>query len=62
MVKWDVRFTEADARKVAEKLFPDDVFVEPCGPNCLICPAQKKEWEAQVNKVWEALKVLEGWN
>lgn len=61
MAKWNIgiTFTQDQARKVAEKLFPHDVFVEPCGPNCLICPLQKKEWEAQVQEVWAALKTLE---
>lgn len=61
MAKWDVGFTEADARKVAEKLFPHDVFSErdDCPPDCKVCAECKEAWEEQVQEVWAALKVLE---
>ena len=64
MAKWDVGFTEADARKVAEKLFPHDAppFGSECPPDCKWCAECKKAWEAQVQEVLAALKVLEGGN
>ena len=64
MAKWDVNFTEADARKVAEKLFPHDVHpiigMPPmeCPPDCKACAEWRDAWEAQVKEVWEALNVL----
>lgn len=64
MAKWDMKFSEADARKVAEKLFPHDAppWGGQCPPDCKWCAECKEAWEAQVNNVWEALKVLEGEN
>ena len=61
MAKWDVGFTEADARKVAEKLFPQDVFRggSECPLDCKACAECRDAWEAQVQEVLEALKVLE---
>jgi hypothetical protein len=66
MAKWNIGivFTEDQARKVAEKLFPHDAPPAPpwgneCPPDCKVCAECKEAWEAQVQEVWAALKTLE---
>ena len=58
-----IKFTPDHARKVAEKLFPDDGppwGSGQCSPDCEACAHRRKAWENQILKVWKALKVLEG--
>jgi hypothetical protein len=58
-----IKFTHDHARKVAEKLFPDDGppwGEASCSPNCEACAHCRNAWENQILEVWKALKVLEG--
>jgi len=61
MAKWDVVISEDQARRVAEKLFPDDVYdpASACEEDCDHCNDRHMEWEAVVRQVWSALQVLE---
>jgi len=65
MAKWNIEsgFTHDQARKVAEKLFPNDGppwGSDECPPDCEACAECRDAWEAQVLEVWAALKTLEG--
>lgn len=54
-----MKFTEDHARKVAEKLFPHDVFINKCNPKCKQCDSDKESWEMKIREVLLALRILE---
>lgn len=54
-------FTEDHARKVAEKLFPYDIPMDPteCVTDCRACAVKADKWKTLVEEVLKALQMLE---
>jgi len=52
-----MKFTIEHARKVAGELY-DEPFAR-CSPECEACSSMAEDWEYNVNKVLDALRVLE---
>ena len=52
-----MKFTVEHARKVARELYGD--LPQRCSPVCEVCDVIGDDWEYNVNKVLDALRVLE---
>jgi hypothetical protein len=62
MAKWELRFTEEQARRVAEKLFPECMPPEVCPYGevgyCDACQEDADGWDTRVQEVWAALEAI----
>jgi hypothetical protein len=54
-------FNRDHARKLAEKLYPGDIYETDCGKEeCEHCNYTRVEWQETIERVFKALKSLEG--